>query len=261
MLPYAMNAEKRRMMTDPYASVADTYDLMIDWPSRLAREQPFFERLLSGRPVRRVLDVGCGTGHHSRMFASLGMEVVGLDPSAAMLERAQALTTGENPRYVQGGFVDIPQLPGTFELIVVLGNTLAYARDVDDLAEILRRMRQALSDDGHLCVQVVNYDNILRKESHWLPLIHRQIGEREFLFLREYRRIGQQVEFTIITLAKDGEWQRMVERSQHYAITGEALQHALQCAGFARWELYGNYAGDAYDPATSPSLVAVAANG
>ena len=248
-------------MTDPFASVANTYDLMIDWPSRLSREQPFFERLLAEHPVDRVLDVGCGTGHHSRMFAALGMEVVGLDPSAAMLKRARALTTGENPRYVQGGFVDIPQLPGTFDLIVVLGNTLAYARDANDLVEILRWMRQALSADGRLCVQVVNYDNILQQESHWLPLIHRQIGEQEYLFLREYRRVGEQVEFTIITLAKHGAWQRTVERSLHYAITGEALQHALQHVGFARWELYGNYARDAYDPATSPSLVAVAANG
>jgi ubiquinone/menaquinone biosynthesis C-methylase UbiE len=37
----------------------------------------------------RVLDVGCGTGNHLRLFKNLGAEVFGLDCSFAMLQKAK----------------------------------------------------------------------------------------------------------------------------------------------------------------------------
>jgi len=51
---------------------------------RLARD--FAARL----PGRRLIDVGCGPGHHARVFAEWGYEVVGIDASAAMIEVARA---------------------------------------------------------------------------------------------------------------------------------------------------------------------------
>ncbi|HEY3379740.1 MAG TPA: class I SAM-dependent methyltransferase [Armatimonadota bacterium] len=246
-------------MTDPFASVAETYDIMIDWPARLARERPFVVGLFAERKIARVLDVGCGTGHHSRLFAELGAAVVGLDPSLAMLQRARALTEGSNPQFVLGGFSDFASVvTDTYDLIVVLGNTLAYAKDADDLTAILRQLRQALAPAGRLCLQVVNYDGVLHEASRWLPLVHKHRDGREYLFLREYRRMGAQVEFTLTTLTREGEWQRATERSLHYAITGEALSDALTRAGFVDFTLYGDYARTPYDPATSPSLVALA---
>lgn len=245
-------------MSDPFASVAETYDIMIDWPARLARERPFFEALLRERPVQRVLDVGCGTGHHSRMFAEMGAQVLGLDPSEAMIARAWALSQGDNPQFLTNGFTAIPSLPDNYDLIVVLGNTLAYARDAADLTNILTAMRRALVNGGRACIQVVNYDNILNEESHTLPLIHRQVDGREYLFLREYRRKGHRVEFSITTLVYNGQWTVSTERSLHYAITGKSLLRAFQRAGYHRYTLYGSFEREPYDAETSTSLVALA---
>lgn len=46
--------------------------------------------LLAPRPGERILDLGCGTGHLTARLAEAGAAVVGLDPSAAMLEQARA---------------------------------------------------------------------------------------------------------------------------------------------------------------------------
>ena len=42
-------------------------------------------------PINSVLDLGCGTGRFSQALTSrFAADVVGVDPSAKMLERAQA---------------------------------------------------------------------------------------------------------------------------------------------------------------------------
>jgi SAM-dependent methyltransferase len=47
------------------------------------------ERHLHALNVRRILELGCGTGGFSEAFAiHFGAEVIGIDPSVKMLERA-----------------------------------------------------------------------------------------------------------------------------------------------------------------------------
>jgi SAM-dependent methyltransferase len=229
---------------------------MIDWPARLANERPFFAEWFRDGQARRMLDVGCGTGQHTRMFAALGAEAIGLDPSAAMIAYARARTVGDNPRFVLGGFANIASQPGPFDLIAILGNSLAYVRDAADLQETLTACASALAPGGRLVIQTQNYDNL--GAGRWLPLVARRVGEREYLFLREYRPMGERVEFTLITLLRDGDWQRFVERSTHFPITGAALAASLRTAGFARVTLYGDFGKTPYDPATSPGLLALA---
>jgi SAM-dependent methyltransferase len=46
--------------------------------------------LLDARAGERVLDLGCGTGHHAAEMAARGAVVIGVDSDAAMLERARS---------------------------------------------------------------------------------------------------------------------------------------------------------------------------
>jgi trans-aconitate methyltransferase len=45
--------------------------------------------LLDPKPGERILDLGCGTGHLTRSIADAGADVVGVDASAEMIERAR----------------------------------------------------------------------------------------------------------------------------------------------------------------------------
>jgi SAM-dependent methyltransferase len=44
------------------------------------------------RPSRPILDLGCGAGHDLALFAAAGLGVVGVDPSAVMVEAARGRT-------------------------------------------------------------------------------------------------------------------------------------------------------------------------
>jgi trans-aconitate methyltransferase len=49
----------------------------------------FADELVATELAGRVLDVGCGTGHITHDLSSRGLDVVGIDPSTAMLALAQ----------------------------------------------------------------------------------------------------------------------------------------------------------------------------
>jgi SAM-dependent methyltransferase len=105
-----------------------------------------------GAPVS-VLEVGSGTGHFTRWLAQQGLDAVGLDLSAAMLARAQALG---GVSLVQGDACQLPFADGTFDLVAFvttlefLGRPADTARPADTvcpqeaLVESLRVSRQGL---------------------------------------------------------------------------------------------------------------------
>ena len=63
-------------------------------PWDIGRPQPAFDRLAAaGDLIGRVLDVGCGTGEHALLAASLGYEAVGVDMSVRAIELAKTKAT------------------------------------------------------------------------------------------------------------------------------------------------------------------------
>jgi len=94
-----------------YDALSDDYDRFVNWENRLAYEMPFIERTLRGADARRVIDVACGTGMHAIELARRGYEVVGVDLSAPMIERARenALTAGVKVHFIVAGFGELAE--------------------------------------------------------------------------------------------------------------------------------------------------------
>ena len=70
---------------------AGTYDALYKDKDYL-EECGLIDRLLKtygDRPVRNILDLGCGTGNHALPLAQQGYEIVGVDRSNTMLDRAR----------------------------------------------------------------------------------------------------------------------------------------------------------------------------
>ncbi len=54
------------------------------------------------RPGSRLVDVGCGTGISTRLFARHGLEVIGIEPNADMRRQAEAELVTPAPVYREG---------------------------------------------------------------------------------------------------------------------------------------------------------------
>ena len=171
------------MTDDPWSRV--DYRRLIAWPERIQREWPLLSKVLGSGPSRRVLDLGCGPGEHSRKLADEGFEVVGIDASPSMLDKARETPVPENLRFVLGDVREVGRLAeGAFGGAICLGNTLPSLREREDLRRMFGGLRERLLPGAPFLLQILNYDRILGRRERWLPLNIRPEEDGEAVFLR-----------------------------------------------------------------------------
>ena len=135
----------------------------------------------------RVLDVGCGSGNWTEVFATRYAAVTGIDQSTAMADAARRrLAAARNVRILTGDVLtDLPN--EQFDLVFV-GGVCMYLNDGDvetllrSLAERLRRggtmiLRESTVRRGRR-VALGAYQAVYRSVSDYRALIGETIGER-----------------------------------------------------------------------------------
>jgi SAM-dependent methyltransferase len=93
-------------------------------PWDIGRPQAAFDNLAtSGKLVGRVLDVGCGTGEHALMAASLGYEAMGVDLSVRAIELAKTKATarGVEVRFMVADALQLVDLGEQFDTVLDCG--------------------------------------------------------------------------------------------------------------------------------------------
>jgi ubiquinone/menaquinone biosynthesis C-methylase UbiE len=130
--------------TEGYRSWAEFYDepgnQLIDL------EEPVVREILDGLPQGVALDAACGTGRHSAHLAALGHTVIGVDSSAAMLERArEKVPDGE---FHEADLQALP-LPDDHVDLVVCALALVH---FPNLAAVLAELVRVLRPGGDLLI-------------------------------------------------------------------------------------------------------------
>jgi ubiquinone/menaquinone biosynthesis C-methylase UbiE len=107
-------------------------------------------RALGLRRGERILDVPCGFGRHARMLAARGMEVVGVDLSAAMLAEARRGRRSARPRFERG---DMRRLAcrDEFDAVICMFTSFGYFGDRENRG-VLRRMARVLKSGGRVLI-------------------------------------------------------------------------------------------------------------
>ncbi len=122
-----------------------------------AREVAFLTRQLPLSGYRRVLDLCCGFGRHTIALAEQGYAMTGLDSDrgaiAVAQEHAQTLGHGEKPMFVIEDMRRIGELPGTFDAIINMWQSLSYFDEATN-ADLLRQMHAKLSGNGRLVLDM-----------------------------------------------------------------------------------------------------------
>ncbi|WP_019585614.1 class I SAM-dependent methyltransferase [Deinococcus apachensis] len=238
-----------------YDDFADLYDHQYD----IYRDDLHFYAGVAERAGGPVLEVGAGTGRVTAFLARRGVRVVGLEPSARMIERgrARARESGLTLEFVQGEAGTF-RLEERFPLIIAPFNSLMHLYTPGEQLAALENLRAHLEPGGQFMfdLYVPRYGemNTLRHEGE---TFHAPDGSRTDVFLvQRHDRVRQHVttEYYADTTAPDGTLRR-----RHYTLTQRyytrfEMEWLLRCAGFEPPRVTGSFQGG---PLTETSDVMV----
>ncbi len=116
-----------------------------DYARAYVLDSPMLARI-AGRGFGTALDVGCGEGRFCRLMQPLGISTIGVDPTAALIERAKALDPRGDYRVARAETMDVPA--ASVDLVVCYLTLI----DVDDLGGAAAAMVAALRPGGTLLI-------------------------------------------------------------------------------------------------------------
>lgn len=135
-------------------SYSTSYDTLYDEKDYQA-ECDLIEKLLQEheiKPVRTILDLGCGTGNHAIPLSERGYQVFGVDRSEDMLaqarKKAQAFVALNDQLQFQLGDIRELNLQQTFDTVLMMFAVLGYQIENNDVLDALRTARKHLGIGG-----------------------------------------------------------------------------------------------------------------
>src|SRR5919109_217329 len=104
--------------------------------------------------AQTIVDIGCGTGTLACRLASLGLNVIGVDPAAASLDVARRKAGAQRVRWLHGDASILPPLEA--DLITMTGNVAQVFLTDTEWESTLRVARSALRPGGRIAFESRN---------------------------------------------------------------------------------------------------------
>lgn len=146
------------MSAEPWYVAAFGSGYRAAYPHRdLAAARREVGHMLSRGIGGRVLDLCCGFGRHSLAFAEAGVDVVGVDLSAALLAEATELPGAERlaGRLVRADARALPFRADVFDAAVLLFSSFGYFGERGD-ARVLEELARAVRPGGCVLLDLLN---------------------------------------------------------------------------------------------------------
>jgi ubiquinone/menaquinone biosynthesis C-methylase UbiE len=244
----------------------DTYAPFYDWENAQTlgrRDVPFWQRI-AAKAGGTVLELGCGTGRVTVPLARAGVDVIGIDRSAPMLERAQqrvararrasAIGRGPSaishqPLFVRGDIRALPFAPQSVAMVLAPYGILQSLIRPRDLTAALASVARVIAPGATFGVDLVpdvpkwrEYRNRvqLRGESNGarLTLVESVTQDaRRHLTMFEQRYIER----------RNGEVREHRFDLTFRTLSVPAMSRQLERAGFTVHTVLGDYRGRPWD--------------
>ena len=213
---------------DFYSEVYNTLflsNMKNNWESMWIYKQ-YMEKWKSDHPLL-ILDVGCGTGHHMKIFSEhFKLPIDGLDQSKWMIKKAKLLNPESNfyhRNFEISGIFKKPQ----YSHILCLFYTIYYSKN---LTRVFQNFYSWLLPNGYAFVHVVKrdqFDPILDRASSLIPLYdpqkhskqrmtHTTLHFKEFTYDADWDFRGKHADFQETFRFKHEPFQRI--QTHHFVL-------------------------------------------
>ncbi|MFN0278660.1 MAG: class I SAM-dependent methyltransferase [Pyrinomonadaceae bacterium] len=172
----------------------DIYRLYDRAASAYSRDAPKFRDDLISRPLivelakshgygKRIVDVGCGDGHISRLISTFAETVVGVDLSASMLNEAYRKSgLFKNVQFLRGNFLNLESTLPNQKFDVALGIfAFCCVKNLNQLDWAFRSIYQVLEKNATAIIQIPDErENLSESSSQWIedsPYSINEVGQ------------------------------------------------------------------------------------
>jgi len=235
------------------AEVYDDIQGFSKTPSRIDRDATvaLLEDLAGGGPA---LELAIGTGWIALPLAARGIQVDGIELSAAMVDELRAKPGGEQIAVTIGDMADVA-VSGDYRLIFVVANSLFNLLTQDDQVRCFENVAAHLADDGVFLIEVFRPDFLYRlRDNQYVDAEGVEVGEVR-LDVGRHDPVTQLLEESHVILTPDRV--RMNPIVTRYAWPSE-LDLMARIAGLRLKERWGGWS---REPFTSESKYHVAVYG
>ena len=236
----------------------DTYAPFYDWENAqtLGRRDVAFWRRVASKAGGPVLELGCGTGRVSMPLARAGIDLVGVDRSAPMLERARRRITKPPRRHVSKPLrlvrADIRQLPfqdQTFPMVLAPYGVLQSLIRPRDLKATLASVARVIAPGGTFGIDLVPDVPKWREYSNRVQL-RGQAGGAQLTLIESVRQDRQRR----LTTFEQKYVERRGSRTREHrfdltfrTLSVPQMMQQLERAGFTVDAVLGDYRGRPWD--------------
>ena len=194
---------------------------------------------------RRVLDLACGPGRHSRAMAALGAKVTGVDLSPTLIRRAHAERGDDASGFARCDMRRLPFAPETFDLIVNLFTSFGYFANDREHEALIHDIALTLQPGGRFVLDFLNADQVI---ANMIARETARLGKEDVAVTRHIDEGNRFVTKTITRF--DG--RRHEERVRLF--TKDELEAMLKVAGLNLTHEFGDYSGGSVGP-SSPRVI------
>jgi len=233
----------------------DTEEYLIVYRNRNEKEAiKLVDLILNNTDISagaKVLDMACGTGRHSILFAKKGFEVTAIDLSQNLLSIAKRSALEEKVR-IQFIRSDIRHftLMNDFSLAVNLFTSFGYFETDDENSKIIKNAYEHLTHKGYFVIDFLNRRFI---ENNLVAETNVEYKDR---YISQKRRIEKDRVIKQIAIRKN-ETEKIYHESVKMYSKVE-LTNIISTAGFNIKAFFGDYSGNDFNIETSPRIIIIA---
>jgi SAM-dependent methyltransferase len=241
-----------------YDALADLYERQY---ANYRDDIAFYARLAERENAKEILELGAGAGRVSVALVRRGLNITGLELSAAMLERGKKFSTRENAivNFVLGDMTDF-KLEQKFPLVIAPFNVLMHLYSLSDQDRALEMVRNHLEPNGVFAFDLYQprfgLEGVLRHEGETFL---EPDGSRMDVFVLQRIDRAAQMAFTtyhLDSISSTGILSRQILEVQQRYFTRFEVERWLRAHGF-RAEFQGDFNGSRLTD-SSPNMVVVA---
>lgn len=225
----------------------DAYAPFYDWENAqtLGRRDVPFWTSVAKQARGRVLELGCGTGRISKPLIKAGINLIGVDRSAAMLERARR----KGSRYIRADIRALPFEGHAFSMVLAPYGILQSLTRDRDLVATLESVARVIKRGGTFGIDLVPDVPNWREYENRVQLRGRD-GRRHLTLIETVRQDPKRrlTTFTQTYIERAG--RRKTEHTFDLVfrtLTVPQMTKRLEDAGFAVDRALGDYRGRPWD--------------